>query len=573
MSALVTQGILLDGRYLLQTRLGQGTFGEVWEAEDRRLMGRLVAIKILLAGSTDDAAEQRFQQEIRALSLVSHPNVVHISDAGAWEGRRFLVVELVRGRLLSAWLAGHSAAQLPPLGAVRRLFGRCCAGVAAAHAQGVVHRDLKPDNVMIPDGDELQVKVLDFGLASLTSHRITRDALRLGTELYMAPEQFLGNVKAVGPPTDVFALAVMFLEMLTLDAYGPDSRLWWSISWLGEVDVAAHKASVRPEIPAALWAVIGRALHKDPATRPADAAALASAIESTFQAAEIAPSPTPSDPPPARGTLPSGFTPLPPGAQAAALPAGVPPAGASVSGRTPFRRPAVFYKPPPQEVDEPPPTPVQLEPDLASLPRDERCRICILRGDLGKAIDTLEETPGESPKLAAQASLWIGDLLAEQGSTWEAARAYNRAKFLSPAFALRISSREADLSCAPEAVPRRIVQLVETSKRLRGDDGQADLLFRAARLGRRHSLSEGSSLLHVAYRLDPGHQDAPLYEAWMIRDGDEDTLGHTQVTCLEDRSHEVAAELLPKMLLPWRTIHPDAGRCRRLRALVDSLRR
>jgi serine/threonine protein kinase len=568
MSALVSQGTLLDGRYLLRTRLGQGTFGEVWEAEDQRLMGRLVAIKILLAETTADSAEERFQQEILALSLVSHPNVVHISDASTWKGRRFLVVELVRGQPLSAWLAAYRPGIWPPLPAVRRLFGRSCAGVAAAHARGVTHRDLKPDNVMIPDGDELQVKVLDFGLASLTSHRITRDAMRLGTELYMAPEQFLGNVKAVGPPTDVFALGVMLLEMLTLDAYAPDSRLWWSISWLGEVDVAGYKAATRPDIPPAVWAVIDRALQKSPAARPADAAILATAVEAAF-----GPATAPTDPPAAPAGPHSSRASFP-----SEPPAGVP--SVSEAARAAFRRPAVFYKPlAPSEMPEEKPSktappddrPETADLDLSALGRSDWCRVWVLRGVLDMALAALEEVPGEPPKQAAQSSLWCGDLLAEQGKTREATRAYNRAKILSPAMALRLSSREVDLSCPPEAVPRRIVQLVETSKRLREDDDQADLLFRASRLGRRHSLPEGTGLLQIAYRLDPGHHDAPFYEEWMIREGDEDLLAYTQEACLTGLPRSVAAALLPRLLLPWRTIRPDPARIQRLRAVVDAL--
>jgi len=216
-------GALVEGRYVLEALLGEGTFGGVWRARDERLAGRPVAVKFLKVEFIEHAgAIARFEAEATALAQLPHPNIVGVLDRGVWKHQRYIVMELVDGRTLAAWIEDHRAdATAPDLAAAFGLFDQLCAGIEAAHAVRtpgpIVHRDLKPENVLVrplPSG-ELGVKVLDFGIAQLGQRSGTRSGALMGTPLYMAPEQAMGQIAAIGPWTDVFSLGVILVEMLT----------------------------------------------------------------------------------------------------------------------------------------------------------------------------------------------------------------------------------------------------------------------------------------------------------------------------------------------------------------------
>src|SRR5205085_2838716 len=196
---------LLGGRYRLEDRLGGGAVADVYRAVDERLH-RAVAVKLFRG----DAAEelQRHEAEMRTLARLEHPSLVTVYDAGDDDGQPYLVMQLVEGDTLADELARG------PLGADRA--GRYGAALADAlayvHAQGFVHRDVKPANVLIA-GDG-RVHLADFGIARLVdSAHVTRTGDVLGTPAYFAPEQVSGD--AVGPAADVYALGVMLLECLT----------------------------------------------------------------------------------------------------------------------------------------------------------------------------------------------------------------------------------------------------------------------------------------------------------------------------------------------------------------------
>src|SRR3954462_5562437 len=205
------------GDYQLLTLLGAGGMGEVWAAHQQTL-GRRVALKLLPEEVTRNPSRiRRFEQEARAASALSHPNVAHIYALGQTaDGRRYIAMELVEGETLRALLrSGH----LPLPEAIR--FGvQVAAALAAAHAVGIIHRDIKPENVMVrPDGF---IKVLDFGLAKLVASSPSDVAAAtmvhtdagtvLGTVAYMSPEQVRG--REVDQRTDIWSLGVMLNEMV-----------------------------------------------------------------------------------------------------------------------------------------------------------------------------------------------------------------------------------------------------------------------------------------------------------------------------------------------------------------------
>jgi len=289
MDAPLTHGLRIDDRYELLGRLGDGTFGEVWRAADVRLSGKVVAVKVLKPEFVDRPdVVSRFDSEADALARLAHPNVVAVLDRGTWHGSRYIVTELAEGRPLAELLdeARRQGAQ-PPLGMVLSLFDQVCAAVEAAHLVQVpgpiVHRDLKPDNVIVrqlPSG-EWSVKVLDFGIAQLGGRQGTRTGALLGTPLYMAPEQAMGQAQGVGPWTDVFALAVLLVEMLTLRATPQGEETWWAVTLRANGQVAPLLTGLRGDVSPALWAVAARALQPDGAQRFGNAGLFRAALRAT----------------------------------------------------------------------------------------------------------------------------------------------------------------------------------------------------------------------------------------------------------------------------------------------------
>ena len=203
---------LTVGRYRLLQLVGRGGMGEVYAAHDPEL-DRRVAIKILRADARPDTIEAaRLAREAQAVARLSHPNVVAIYDVGTSAGRMFLAMELVEGETLAAWLAHHTRTTSEILS----MFLMAGRGLCAAHRAGIVHRDFKPQNVMVAsDGS---ARVMDFGLAAAggPDHtpqvRLTKAGAILGTPLYMSPEQMVGQ--AVDPRADQFSFCVSLWEAL-----------------------------------------------------------------------------------------------------------------------------------------------------------------------------------------------------------------------------------------------------------------------------------------------------------------------------------------------------------------------
>ncbi|MER6533786.1 protein kinase [Streptomyces sp900105755] len=204
------QQVLIAGRYRLETAIGRGAMGEVWRAYDE-MLGRPVAVKLLLAQNTDPTAAARFRLEAQTAGRLRHPHVVGVVDFGEQDGRLFLVMELVEGDSLQHVLA--QAGSLPAE-EVARIAAQAAAGLAVAHEQGIVHRDIKPGNLLLDAVGS--VKIGDFGIARFMDDPaggLTATGQIVGTSLYIAPERALGQ--PAGPPSDVYSLGCVLYQLLT----------------------------------------------------------------------------------------------------------------------------------------------------------------------------------------------------------------------------------------------------------------------------------------------------------------------------------------------------------------------
>ena len=262
------------GRYRLVEPIGRGGMGEVWKAHDAHL-DRVVAIKLLLRGALGDAtSRERFRREALALSRLSHPGVAIVYDFDAQDGHDFLVMEYVPGGTLESRLASGPL----PLDLTLDLGAAIADALENAHGRGVLHRDLKPGNVMLTaDGHP---KILDFGLAvhlsaGKATGRITQPGMVVGSLPYMAPEQLFGE--ADDTRTDVYALGAVLFEMVT--GQRPFVKDRTEALMFAIVNTAAPSVrSVRPDAPAELERLVADCLHKDPAHRPASAALVADTL-------------------------------------------------------------------------------------------------------------------------------------------------------------------------------------------------------------------------------------------------------------------------------------------------------
>jgi eukaryotic-like serine/threonine-protein kinase len=206
----VKQQVLIAGRYRLETAIGRGAMGEVWRAYDE-MLGRPVAVKLLLAQNTDPTAAARFRLEAQTAGRLRHPHVVGVVDFGEQDGRLFLVMELVEGDSLQRVLAQTGSL---PAEEVARIAAQAAAGLAVAHEQGIVHRDIKPGNLLLDAVGS--VKIGDFGIARFMDDPaggLTATGQIVGTSLYIAPERALG--RPAGPPSDVYSLGCVLYQLLT----------------------------------------------------------------------------------------------------------------------------------------------------------------------------------------------------------------------------------------------------------------------------------------------------------------------------------------------------------------------
>ena len=267
------------GNYVVLTELGRGGMGDVYVARDTRL-DRRVALKLPrrdVAASTDRLT--LFQREAKAAAALNHPNIVHLYSVEEADGLIFMTMELVHGRSVSELLRNGIPLPLSKILAFAFQIGE---GLACAHAAGVLHRDLKPGNVMITDDD--RVKILDFGVAKFfnpvsmwdpdaatttrkgatTTREVSSGGLTVGTVGYMSPEQALG--KTLDARTDLFALGVMLFEMATGHApFVGDTPAAIFDHLLNRQPVSP--VTLNPELPTRLAAIIDKALEKDPERR------------------------------------------------------------------------------------------------------------------------------------------------------------------------------------------------------------------------------------------------------------------------------------------------------------------
>jgi eukaryotic-like serine/threonine-protein kinase len=269
-------GLVIDGRYRILERLAQGGMGVVYKAE-RVPVGKTVAVKFLHRTYAEDKPSlARFERETRVLSKLTHPNCVSVIDFGVDESP-YLVMDYAGGTTLRSAL---DAGKLPFTDAVA-ILRQVLAGLAHAHAQGIVHRDIKPANIMISDeiGTGRHVRLLDFGLARLaSSSNLTQSSVAIGTPSYMAPEQTVGG--EVDERTDIYQVGVVLFEMVT----GERLFVAEDTSTLLEMHRSAKVpriAEVSPgaESKAGMDELLQKALAKDPKDRWQSAMELASALD------------------------------------------------------------------------------------------------------------------------------------------------------------------------------------------------------------------------------------------------------------------------------------------------------
>jgi serine/threonine-protein kinase len=274
---MLRAGSKLSERYILREVIARGGMGEVWRAEDEQ--GGSVAIKTLLpALSADETLLARFRAEARAMSVLRDPAIVEIIDSGHSDGVDFIVMEYVEGESLRDLM--YRAGALPP-DHVMSLVSQAAAALNLAHERGIVHRDVKPSNLLVrPDG---RLVLTDFGIARIVSAaRLTAAGSVLGTVTYLAPEQITGA--PVSPATDIYALGVVAYECLAGVPPFQSSK---------PIAVAmSHTRDDPPPLPAhvpfPVRRIVLRALAKDPADRWPTAAAMASAAA---KAATVTPRP------------------------------------------------------------------------------------------------------------------------------------------------------------------------------------------------------------------------------------------------------------------------------------------
>jgi len=261
---------LLAARYRIERPLGQGGMATVYLAHDEEL-DRPIALKILADNLAGDATfRDRFEREARLAARLSHPNVVRVFDVGESDGRPFIVMEYVEGDTLADELVRHGP--LPPARAVE-LALQICSGLEAAHASGLVHRDVKPRNLLLrPDG---VLKIADFGIArAAESTRLTEIGTILGTAAYLAPEQAEG-LEAT-PAADLYSVGAVLYELLT-------GQVPYTATSLVELTAKQQAGPPAPiaGAPALLELAVIRCLEPDPSERPASAAALAAELAAT----------------------------------------------------------------------------------------------------------------------------------------------------------------------------------------------------------------------------------------------------------------------------------------------------
>ena len=257
----VESGRVLAGRYRLVTRLGRGGFGEVWRADDT-VLGRQVAVKTLIVSTGDDDLLRRFEREAHALARLDHPNIVAVYDTGADDGTGFVVMQLLAGPSLAALVAEHGPL---PLAQALDYASQAAAGLAAAHAAGIVHRDVSPANLMLDGAGTL--KLVDFGVARMerVSTALTATGTVFATAGYVSPEQAAGQ--PADARSDLYSLGCVLYALL---AGEPPFTAEHPIGVVQQQLTSPPPllSSVRADVPAELDELLTTLLAKDPDDRP-----------------------------------------------------------------------------------------------------------------------------------------------------------------------------------------------------------------------------------------------------------------------------------------------------------------
>jgi beta-lactam-binding protein with PASTA domain/predicted Ser/Thr protein kinase len=264
-------GTVIDGRYKIVSRLGSGGMADVYLAEDEQL-GRKVALKLLHRRfAADPGFVERFRREAQAAAGLQHPNVVSVYDRGNFEDTYYIAMEYLPGRSLKQLI--RDEAPVAPVRAID-LTIQILQAARFAHRHGVIHRDLKPHNVIVDDADH--VKVTDFGIARAGASDMTETGSIMGTAQYLSPEQAQGHAVSAG--SDLYSVAVVLYEMLTGRVpFDADSAVTIALKHVSEAPTAPTR--VNASVPPELEQVVMWALNKNPADRPQDADQFIDALE------------------------------------------------------------------------------------------------------------------------------------------------------------------------------------------------------------------------------------------------------------------------------------------------------
>jgi serine/threonine-protein kinase len=280
-----SKGDVVGGRYRILGELGRGGMGVVYRAEHVPLR-RQVALKLLDSVWSGTDMERRFEREARLASRLDHPGCVRVLDHGRTiDGQLFLAMELLEGPTLAEWLRASGPMGVDVVLAVAR---ELLETLAYAHGEGVLHRDVKPENVMIARrGRGTRLMLIDFGLARLRDDAgITQQGTCVGSPSYVAPERLLGE--GGDERSDLYSAAIVLWELLTgVKPFGQGSAMEIAVRHV--VDPAPALRSLRADAPAALEAVLDTAMAKDPAGRFTSALEMLAAVAAAGRAAEAVP--------------------------------------------------------------------------------------------------------------------------------------------------------------------------------------------------------------------------------------------------------------------------------------------
>ena len=265
------EGTVIDGRYRVLSRLGSGGMADVFLAEDQQL-GRKVAVKLLHRRFSEDPDfVERFRREAQSAAGLQHPNVVSVYDRGAYDGTYYIAMEYLPGRSLKQLI--RQEAPIDPVRAIEITI-QVLKAARFAHRHGVIHRDLKPHNVIVDDAGH--VKVTDFGIARAGASDMTETGSIMGTAQYLSPEQAQGH--AVSASSDLYSVGVVLYELLT-GRVPFDAEAAVTIALKHVSESPAAPTAINPAIPPELEQVVMWALNKNPADRPQDADQFIAALE------------------------------------------------------------------------------------------------------------------------------------------------------------------------------------------------------------------------------------------------------------------------------------------------------